>query len=96
MPPLDLIIRTGGELRLSNFMLWQAAYAELWTTPVAWPEFAEMHLRQAVYAFSRRERRFGAVADLTVRRLWSKESVPGFRGLATVARGDSIEETTRP
>jgi len=68
MPPLDLIIRTGGELRLSNFMLWQAAYAELWSTPVAWPDFDEAHLRQAIDAFSRRKRRFGGVASARSRR----------------------------
>jgi undecaprenyl diphosphate synthase len=61
MPPLDLIIRTGGELRLSNFMLWQAAYAELWVTPVAWPEFGERHLRNAILHFLGRERRFGGL-----------------------------------
>jgi undecaprenyl diphosphate synthase len=59
MPPLDLIIRTGGEMRLSNFLLWQAAYAELWFTPVCWPDFREEHLREAVAAFRRRDRRFG-------------------------------------
>jgi undecaprenyl diphosphate synthase len=61
MPPLDLIIRTGGEMRLSNFLLWQAAYAELWVTPVAWPDFGEEHLREAVSDFLRRNRRFGGL-----------------------------------
>ncbi|MGO8703676.1 MAG: polyprenyl diphosphate synthase [Candidatus Brocadiia bacterium] len=61
MPPLDLIIRTGGEMRLSNFLLWQAAYAELWVTPVAWPDFGGEHLREAVSDFLRRKRRFGGL-----------------------------------
>ena len=61
MPPLDLIIRTGGEMRLSNFLLWQAAYAELWVTDACWPDFDEELLRQAIAAFGRRERRFGDV-----------------------------------
>ena len=61
MPPLDLIVRTGGEMRLSNFLLWQAAYAELWVTPVAWPDFGEEHLREAVSDFLRRNRRFGGL-----------------------------------
>jgi len=61
MPPPDLIIRTGGEQRLSNFLLWQAAYAEIWTTPVCWPDFREEHLQEAVAAYRKRERRFGGV-----------------------------------
>ena len=61
MPPLDMIIRTGGEQRLSNFLLWQAAYAEIWITPVCWPDFGESNLREAVSTFRQRERRFGAL-----------------------------------
>ncbi|WP_448582040.1 polyprenyl diphosphate synthase [Thermaurantiacus sp.] len=57
--PVDLIIRSSGEVRLSNFLLWQAAYAELWFTPVLWPDFDAAVLRQATEAFARRERRFG-------------------------------------
>jgi len=59
LPPLDLLIRTSGELRLSNFLLWQAAYAELWFTDVLWPDFTVDHLREAMDAFEQRERRFG-------------------------------------
>jgi undecaprenyl diphosphate synthase len=59
LPPLDLLIRTSGELRLSNFLLWQAAYAELWFTDVLWPDFTPAHLHQALGAFAARERRFG-------------------------------------
>ncbi|MGL6044181.1 MAG: polyprenyl diphosphate synthase [Sandaracinobacteroides sp.] len=59
LPPVDLIIRTSGEQRLSNFLLWQAAYAELWFTPVLWPDFDEAVLRAAVEAFAARERRYG-------------------------------------
>jgi undecaprenyl diphosphate synthase len=61
MPPLDLIIRTGGEMRLSNFLLWQAAYAEFYATPVCGPDFGEEHLMQAIADFRRRTRRFGAL-----------------------------------
>ncbi|MCG0237999.1 MAG: isoprenyl transferase [Firmicutes bacterium] len=61
MPDPDLVIRTGGEYRLSNFLLWQAAYAELWVTPVYWPEFDRCHLEQALAEYARRERRFGGV-----------------------------------
>ncbi|MFA6028826.1 MAG: polyprenyl diphosphate synthase [Elusimicrobiota bacterium] len=61
LPELDLVIRTSGEMRLSNFLLWQAAYAELYVTPVLWPDFRTQHLVEAILEFSRRERRFGGV-----------------------------------
>jgi undecaprenyl diphosphate synthase len=60
-PSPDLIIRTGGEMRLSNFLLWQAAYSEIWVTPVLWPDFRREHLEEALADFGKRERRFGAV-----------------------------------
>lgn len=61
LPPLDLIIRTGGEMRLSNFMLWQAAYAELAFSDYYWPDFDEKELVRLCQAFAHRERRFGGV-----------------------------------
>lgn len=60
-PDPDLIIRTGGEHRLSNFLLWQSAYAELWFTDVMWPDFSRAHFLQALAEYQKRERRFGAV-----------------------------------
>lgn len=60
-PDPDLIIRTGGEQRLSNFLLWQAAYAELYFTPVLWPDFGEEQFAEALSEYARRERRFGKV-----------------------------------
>lgn len=59
-PDPDLLIRTGGDYRLSNFLLWQVAYTELVFLPIFWPEFDGNHLRMAVEEFTRRERRFGA------------------------------------
>lgn len=59
LPPLDLLIRTSGEIRLSNFLLWQAAYAEMWFTDVLWPDFTPAHLAEALAQFTSRERRFG-------------------------------------
>ncbi|XTP56872.1 isoprenyl transferase [Niallia sp. Krafla_26] len=57
----DLLIRTSGEIRLSNFMLWQLAYTEFWFTDVLWPDFSEEHLIQAIEEFQNRQRRFGGV-----------------------------------
>ncbi len=61
MPDPDLIIRTAGEMRLSNFLLWQASYAELWFTETPWPEFRRTHLLEALRDYHRRVRRFGGV-----------------------------------
>ncbi len=62
LPDPDLIVRTSGEHRISNFLLWQSAYAELFFTPVLWPDFGPDDLQQAVEDYSRRERRFGGVS----------------------------------
>ncbi len=59
LPPLDLLIRTSGDIRLSNFLLWQSAYAEMWFTEVLWPDFTPAHLEEALASFAGRERRFG-------------------------------------
>jgi undecaprenyl diphosphate synthase len=63
IPDPDLLIRTGGEYRISNFLLWQAAYAELYFTPVYWPEFRENNLYEAILDFQKRERRFGKTGE---------------------------------
>ena len=60
IPDPDLLIRTSGEQRISNFLLWQLAYTELVFVPVSWPEFGEAHLHEAVCEYQRRERRYGA------------------------------------
>ncbi len=59
VPDPDLIVRTSGELRLSNFLLWQASYAELYVTPVLWPDFGEADFKAAIVAFQTRDRRYG-------------------------------------
>lgn len=59
----DLIVRTGGEMRISNFLIWQAAYAEYYSTPTNWPDFDEVELLRAIEAYSQRERRFGGVPE---------------------------------
>jgi undecaprenyl diphosphate synthase len=61
VPDPDLLIRTGGEMRVSNFLLWQISYAEIWVTPALWPEFDEEQLRQAIRDYAARRRRFGGL-----------------------------------
>jgi undecaprenyl diphosphate synthase len=63
MPDPDLLIRTGGEMRISNFLLWQAAYAELWFTSIHWPDFNRENLFEAIRDYQKRDRRFGTVED---------------------------------
>jgi undecaprenyl diphosphate synthase len=61
LPDPDLLIRTSGEMRTSNFLLWQTAYTELWFTPVLWPDFTREHLFEAIRDYQKRERRFGGL-----------------------------------
>jgi undecaprenyl diphosphate synthase len=63
LPPLDLLIRSSGERRVSNFFLWEVAYAELYFSPVMWPDFGEAELREALREYGMRERRFGLTSD---------------------------------
>jgi undecaprenyl diphosphate synthase len=63
VPPPDLILRTSGEFRLSNFLLWEAAYSELYVTPVLWPDFGEDDFVEALRSFASRTRKFGGLAD---------------------------------
>ena len=63
LPPLDLMIRTSGELRISNYLLWQLAYAELYFTSIAWPDFKEQQLYEALFDYQSRQRRFGGLSE---------------------------------
>ena len=63
IPEPDLLIRTCGEQRISNFLLWQLAYTEFYFTPVAWPDFSKEELEKAVEAYNRRDRRYGLVKE---------------------------------
>ena len=63
LPDVDLLIRTSGETRISNFLLWQIAYAELYFTDVLWPDFREHHLYEAIADYQKRERRFGKISE---------------------------------
>ena len=74
LPDPDLLIRTSGELRVSNFLLWQIAYAEIYVTDVAWPDFREPELARALASFGNRERRFGKTGDQLAQR--AQESSP--------------------
>ncbi|MDP2744183.1 MAG: undecaprenyl diphosphate synthase family protein, partial [Dehalococcoidia bacterium] len=62
IPDPDLIIRTGGEIRISNFLLWQSAYSELYFTPTLWPDFSKNEIEMALLAYGQRQRRFGGLA----------------------------------
>jgi undecaprenyl diphosphate synthase len=63
MPSPDLLIRTGGEIRLSNYLLWQCAYSELYFCDTFWPDFKEEELHKAIFDFQQRERRFGKTSE---------------------------------
>ena len=63
LPDVDLLIRTSGEQRISNFLLWQIAYAELYFTGVLWPDFTKQHLYEAIIEYQKRERRFGKTSE---------------------------------
>jgi undecaprenyl diphosphate synthase len=65
-PDPDLLIRTSGEMRVSNFLLWQIAYAEIWVTDTLWPDFRRRHLLEAVLAYQKRERRYGGIKPAPV------------------------------
>ena len=61
LPDPDLLIRTSGEMRVSNFLLWQIAYAEIWVTDTLWPDFRRQHLLEAIVAYQKRDRRYGGI-----------------------------------
>ena len=63
IPDVDLLIRTGGDLRISNFLLWEIAYAELFFSPIMWPDFRKEHLREILDQYTHRERRFGKTGE---------------------------------
>jgi undecaprenyl diphosphate synthase len=78
-PDPDLLIRTSGELRVSNFLLWQIAYAEIWVTPTLWPDFRRRDLLEAILAYQARERRYGGVAE-EGDKLFAPEAAAAQRG----------------
>ena len=63
VPDPELLIRTSGEMRVSNFLLWQIAYSELYITPTLWPDFRKEHLYEAIWSYQQRERRFGKTSE---------------------------------
>ncbi len=63
MPDPDLLVRTAGEMRISNFLLWQISYAEIWVTDVCWPDFDEAQLHAALRSYAGRDRRFGGLTE---------------------------------
>ena len=65
-PDPDLLIRTSGEMRVSNFLLWQIAYAEIWVTETLWPDFRARHLLEAILDYQKRDRRYGGITQPAV------------------------------
>jgi undecaprenyl diphosphate synthase len=65
-PDPDLLVRTSGEMRVSNFLLWQIAYAEIWVTDTLWPDFRKRHLLEAILAYQKRDRRYGGITEPAV------------------------------
>ena len=84
LPPLDLLIRTSGEHRISNFFLWEVAYAELFFSEAMWPDFNNEHLQEALDDYARRERRFGQVPESDVS---DEPAYPAHTGLFPAQRG---------
>ena len=82
-PDPDLLIRTSGELRISNFLLWQIAYSEIWVTPTYWPDFRLRHLLEALVEFQSRDRRFGGVGG------GEEPAAPALPGLADGAQREA-------
>ena len=78
IPDPDLLIRTSGEFRVSNFLLWQLAYSEFFITDVYWPEFKRKHLYEAIGDFQSRERRFGKVSEQLKKNDKGVKNVPNF------------------
>src|SRR5699024_538691 len=76
LPPPDLFIRTGGELRISNFLLWQLAYTELWFTDTLWPQFDAAVLQRALDDYASRERRYGLTAEQIAARAHTTKDDP--------------------
>jgi undecaprenyl diphosphate synthase len=72
LPDPDLVVRTSGEMRLSNFLLWQLAYAEIYVTPTLWPDFRGHHLLEGIAEYQKRERRYGGLNDDHAHHLASK------------------------
>lgn len=81
-PDPDLLIRTSGELRVSNFLLWQIAYSEIWVTPTLWPDFRRGHLFEAILEFQRRVRRFGGIEPAEAETAGTDHAGAGRRGVA--------------
>jgi undecaprenyl diphosphate synthase len=80
MPDPDLLIRTSGEMRISNYLLWQIAYTEIFVTERFWPDFRGIHLLEAIAAYQRRERRYGGLGEA------EREDQESEQGIAEEAR----------
>ena len=76
LPDPDLVVRTSGEMRLSNFLLWQLAYAEIYVTPTLWPDFRGLHLLEGIAEYQKRERRYGGLNHADGHASWRLRRLP--------------------
>jgi undecaprenyl diphosphate synthase len=86
LPELDFVIRTSGEMRLSNFLLWQVAYAEIYVTNMLWPDFRGVHLLEAIAEFQKRERRYGGLVENDTNHLRSADEVSEIKAVQVTAK----------
>ncbi len=96
LPDPDLVIRTSGEMRLSNFLLWQLAYAEIYVTPTLWPEFRGLHLLEGIAEYQKRERRYGGLAGDAHKRQRLKSSCQSSSGQPPSSRAVTKPAITHP
>jgi undecaprenyl diphosphate synthase len=95
LPDPDLVIRTAGEMRLSNYLIWQAAYAEYYSTPILWPDFGQEEFMAALHAYSQRKRRFGKLDDTPAAATAAPRATHNLNSGATRTASQAVAEPVR-